>query len=83
MKTLAEKLSARIYKDFDIECKPTIYRTRAGYWQRKRGTFSWFMFLNGLSGEVGSPHRAIEVLKAKKLSLYWESTQGCIYIEEK
>ena len=80
---LAEKLKYRIKKEFDVDVIPEIHRTRAGYWQKAAGAFSWFMMTNS-NQDVGSQSSAKDVLKAKRLSNTWtDNTQMAIDIEEK
>ena len=82
MKTLAQKLADRIKKEFDVEVIPVIHRTRAGYWQRSAGAFSWFM-LTKENQNIGSQGPAKDVLKAKELSNTWtDNSQMAIDIEE-
>ena len=83
MSRLAEKLTKRIKNEFDIDVIPKIYRTRAGYWQRSRGAWSWFMLTED-NKDIGSLWSAKDVLKANKLSSYWTDVTQCeILIEEK
>lgn len=79
---LAEKLKYRIKEEFDVEVIPEIHRTRAGYWQKATGAFSWFM-LTYTNQYIGSQFKAKDVLKAKRLSNTWtDNTQMAIDIEE-
>ena len=64
MSNLAKKLSLRIEKELGIKVEPKIYRTRAGYWQKAQGAWSWFMETKD-NFEVGSQHSAKDVLNAK------------------
>ena len=83
MSILAKELAKRIKKEFNIEVLPEIHRTRAGYWQRSEGAFSWFMVTKD-SKDIGSQNKALDVLRAKKLSITWiDCTQACIDIEIK
>ena len=82
MSKLAEKLAQRIKKEFDIDVIPKIYRTRAGYWQRSRGAWSWFMLTED-NKDVGSLWSAITVLNARKLSDYWTDITQCEILVEK
>lgn len=79
---LAKKLAERIKKEFNIELNPLIHRTYAGYWQRKRGAWLWFMCETNSTRTVGSPHPATEVSKAKRLSLYDYTGHPEILIED-
>lgn len=69
---LALRLQKRIKQEFNIDVEPIIHRTYAGYWQRKEGVSSWWMYETNRLFTVGSQDKAIDVARAKKLSIsYW------------
>ncbi len=69
MSKLAEKIANRVLDESGTEVIPEIRRTRAGYWQRAQGTWSWSMdFKRG--GMIGSQYTATECAKAKVWHLY-------------
>ena len=83
MSKLAFLLKRRLELIFGIDdIIPKIYRTRAGYWQRAQGAWSWFMITKD-NRDVGSQRSATKVLNAKKLSRFSvDSIQIEIIIEE-
>jgi len=82
MNTLAINLKNRLEKEFGIEnIIPEIHRTRAGYWQRAEGAWSWFMMCKD-NTDVGSQWSATKVLKAKRLSITYAICQNTIDVEE-
>ena len=62
--TKVRKLCRLMRDKFNIKIRPeTLKRTRAGYWQRARGAWSWGAYTED-SGEVGSFSTVTDLLKA-------------------
>jgi len=82
MSILAIKLKNRLEKEFGIKnIIPKIHRTRAGYWQRAEGAWSWFMLCED-NTDIGSQWSANRVLNAKRLSKTDAVCQSTIDVEE-
>lgn len=54
-----------------------VIRVRAGRWQRADGAWSWFFAHNA---HIGSQWPVHELIKAKKLSLYYQDIIGHIHV---
>jgi len=64
-----ERLALRLEREHQILADvSTFSRTRAGYWQRSAGAWSWTMRLHDRL-EIGSQYPVKELLKADKLSI--------------
>ena len=67
---------------FDIDLDVNSFkRTYAGYWQRSSGAWSWYMFIQGGTFEVGSSYSITELLKNKN-NVYLENGDELIISNE-
>ncbi len=81
-KSSVERLVKKIEEELGIVCDPeTFCRTRAGYWQKRQGAFSWEMYLLNSNVKVGSCDTVSECVKRKyRLTI---SRDGEICAEER
>jgi hypothetical protein len=66
---LAKRLAANIKRHLDIDVIPEIHRTRAGYWQRACGAWSWYMVTSDSQLDIGSCSTATECAKATEMDI--------------
>lgn len=68
-KSAVERLAEWIARDTGLQCDATTFRrTRAGYWQKMNGAWTWEM--NTLDGKsLGSIWTVKELLKSKRLTV--------------
>jgi hypothetical protein len=69
-----DKLAKRLKDEHDLDVDVSTFgRTRAGYWQRSCGAWSWFMYLKAPEGfskrEIGSQYSVGQLLKAPRLQV--------------
>lgn len=71
-KTKVQRVCELIKDKFDIEMIPSSFRrTRAGYWQRSYGAFSWAMSQKDSNVDIGSCSSLTDILKEpNKLTIY-------------
>ena len=66
MSKLIDRLCVKIKDELGIECDPTTFkRTRAGYWQRASGAWSWFIQTKNSRIDIGSSEPVTECVKKK------------------
>ena len=76
---LALKLQKIIKEERNIEVVPKINRTYAGYWQRREGVWSWFMFTRE-GRVVGSQWPATKVAAAEHREYSVQMPGGDIHV---
>jgi len=76
-KSKVEQICDFVKDKFDIPLdSKTFTRTRAGYWQRGLGAWSWYMNrLDGIPASFGSQDSVTEILKYKDVTVLFEGTE--------
>lgn len=71
MKTF-EKLRIKLNKilNLNIPSHAVFKRTRAGHWQLSAGAWKWYCQYPENPYDIGSSYTVVELLKAKKISIY-------------